>query len=65
MKLIPKKTTCYKRPKETAEHFCIGLSTLWLWTKTRLDFPQPIKMGARVTLFDINAIEAWLQSQNN
>lgn len=53
----------YARIKEASAHFSISRSTLWHWCKTRPDFPKPIKAGQRVTLFDLNAIDAWLQSQ--
>ncbi|NML85607.1 MAG: AlpA family phage regulatory protein [Polaromonas sp.] len=38
-------------------------STLWQWTKSRHGFPQPLKAGEKVTLFDINAIDAFLKAQ--
>lgn len=53
----------YARPKEACQHIKVSLSTLWHWCKTREGFPQPIKAGQRVTLFDLNAIDVWLQSQ--
>ena len=53
----------YARIKEASAHFSISRSTLWHWCKTRDGFPKPIKAGQRVTLFDLNAIDAWLQSQ--
>ena len=53
----------YARPKEACRHLQISRSTLWHWCKTRPDFPKPIKAGQRVTLFNLNAIDAWLQSQ--
>lgn len=52
-----------ERPRPTAHYLKISLSTLWHWCKTREGFPKPIKAGQRVTLFDLNAIDAWLQSQ--
>ena len=48
------------RAKRAAQHFDIGVSTLWLWAKTRPGFPPPIKAGKGVTLFDIAAIENYL-----
>jgi predicted DNA-binding transcriptional regulator AlpA len=53
----------YARAKAACAHFQIGRSTLWQWTKTRHGFPQPLKAGEKVTLFDINAIEAFLKAQ--
>lgn len=53
----------YARAKRTCEHFQIARSTLWQWTKSRDGFPQPLKAGEKVTLFDINAIDAFLKAQ--
>ena len=53
----------YARPKQTAQHLRISTSTLWLWSKTRADFPKPIKAGLRTTLFDLTAINDWLRQQ--
>ncbi|MGE0347702.1 MAG: helix-turn-helix transcriptional regulator [Hydrogenophaga sp.] len=49
------------RAKQAAQHFGIAHSTLWLWVKSKEGFPQPIKASARVTLFDIDAIEQFLR----
>lgn len=53
----------YLRARGVCEHFQIARSTLWLWAKTRPGFPQPLKAGEKVTLFDLNAIETYLVSQ--
>ena len=53
----------YARAKTACAHFQIARSTLWQWTKTRHGFPQPLKAGQKVTLFDINAIDAFLKAQ--
>jgi predicted DNA-binding transcriptional regulator AlpA len=50
----------FARTKETCERYKIARATLWRWVKDRKDFPKPIKAGARVTLFDLNAIDAYL-----
>lgn len=55
----------YARAKPASKYFQIGVSTLWQWSKTRDGFPKPFKAGARVTLFDLNAIEAYLKSGAN
>lgn len=52
----------YARAKKAAAHFQISLSTLWGWAKNRNNFPKPLKAGRRTTLFDINAIDAYLKS---
>jgi len=51
----------YRRAKEVCEYFRIARSTLWLWVKIRPGFPQPLKAGPRVTLFDIVAIAEYLR----
>jgi predicted DNA-binding transcriptional regulator AlpA len=53
----------YARAKLACDHFQIARSTLWSWTKSRPGFPQPLKAGEKVTLFDINAIDAFLKAQ--
>lgn len=52
----------YARAKEAAAHFRIGRSTLYEWL-SRPGFPQPFKASQRVTLFDLNAIDAYLKAQ--
>jgi predicted DNA-binding transcriptional regulator AlpA len=55
----------YARARVACAHFLIARSTLWQWTKSRKEagFPQPLKAGEKVTLFDINAIDAFLKAQ--
>ena len=53
----------YGRPKEAAALLKVHVSTLWVWVKELDGFPQPFKAGTRVTLFDLNAINAWLQNR--
>jgi predicted DNA-binding transcriptional regulator AlpA len=52
----------YARAKAACAHFQIARSTLWQWIKTRHGFPQPLKAGPKVSLHDLNAIEAFLKS---
>lgn len=52
----------YARARTASKHFNISESTLWLWAKTRPGFPQPLKAGPRTTLFEINAIDAFLKA---
>jgi predicted DNA-binding transcriptional regulator AlpA len=53
----------YARAKTACAHFGIARSTLWQWAKAREGFPRPLKAGEKVTLFDINAIDAFLKAQ--
>lgn len=53
----------YARVTGTAAHFSVSKSTIWNWTKTRSGFPQPFRAGERVTLFDLDAIDAFLKSE--
>lgn len=53
----------YERAKGVCAHFKIARSTLWLWAKTRHGFPQPLRAGEKVTLFDLAAIDAFLKAQ--
>lgn len=51
------------RPCEAANFLRIGLSTFWLWAKTRPDFPPIYKIGRGVSLVDEAALSAWRDSQ--
>ena len=42
--------------------FPISKSTLWAWVKQG-KFPSPLKLGARITVWDSRHIEAWLMSR--
>jgi prophage regulatory protein len=53
----------YARASRASKHFQIGRATLWQWVKDRPGFPKPLKASSRVTLFDIAAIERFLQAQ--
>jgi predicted DNA-binding transcriptional regulator AlpA len=55
----------YARAKTACKHFQISHSTLWNWVRDRHGFPQPLKAGAKVTLFDLNAIDAFLKAQSS
>ena len=40
-----------------AKRFQIGISTVWMWSKTRPDFPKPRKLGGRVTVWDVSELD--------
>lgn len=56
-------TPRYARARAAASYFQIGKSTLWAWVANRPGFPQPVKAGPKTTLFDLNAIDAFLKAQ--
>lgn len=51
------------RPKQAAELLGIGIATLWRWAKERSDFPKPIHLSARCTVFNGTALVAWRDAQ--
>ena len=58
------KKSDFRRPKQAAERYQIGESTLWEWAAKRVGFPKPFKAGPRVTLFDCSAIDTYLRGQS-
>jgi len=48
------------RPTQAAQKFAIGLSTLWLRVKNDPQFPKPIKLGPRTTIFLEHELDAYL-----
>ncbi len=51
------------RPKEAATLLGIGTATLWRWCREREDFPRPIKLSPRCTVFDGAALLHWRDAQ--
>lgn len=50
----------YLRAKEVAEYLGIGMSTVWLYAKQGKLNPK--KISSRVTVFNIDNIEAFIES---
>jgi len=50
----------YLRPRGVCEYLKIARSTLHNWVKHRHGFPQPVKAGPGVTLFDQAEIDAYM-----
>jgi prophage regulatory protein len=56
-------TAASLRPRQAAEFLGIGHSTLWRWAKERADFPQPIVIGPRTTVWATEKLLAWRDAQ--
>lgn len=44
---------------EVADHFRVSRSTIWRWTKTSPNFPQPVIIGSGTTRWRVVDIEAF------
>lgn len=51
----------FLRPKDAAELLGVGESTFWRWAKDRPDFPEPIRLSARMTVFSRNDLMRWVE----
>jgi prophage regulatory protein len=51
------------RPRQAADFLGIGESTFWRWAKEREDFPKPIRLGPRTTVFPLDKLTAWRDAQ--
>lgn len=40
----------------------VGPATVWRWVKAG-NFPKPFKLGARVTVWDSEAVDAWISQR--
>ncbi|SDH82444.1 helix-turn-helix transcriptional regulator [Paraburkholderia phenazinium] len=49
------------RPAQAAVKLGIGTSTLWHKAKVEPDFPRPVKVSARVTIFLERDLDAYLE----
>lgn len=52
------------RIKEINERFCIPISTIWDWVK-KGNFPKPIKLGERFTVWKESDLNEWLDSKQS
>ena len=53
------------RVKDLAEMLDMGESTIWkLASDKNSDFPRPIKITSRLTVWKEEDIQAWLDTQN-
>jgi prophage regulatory protein len=48
------------RPAQAAEKLAIGVSTLYLKAKNDPDFPKPVKLGPRTTIFLENELDEYI-----
>ncbi len=48
------------RPKQAAEFIGVSTRTLWRYTRTQSDFPVPLKLSPRATIFFENELAEWL-----
>lgn len=51
------------RPSKAAEHLGIGVSTFWRYAKEIPDFPKPVKLSSRCTIFFESELNAWLANR--
>jgi prophage regulatory protein len=51
------------RPAQAAKFLGIGESTFFRWAKDRADFPKPIKLGPRTTVYPLDKLTAWRDAQ--
>jgi len=52
------------RPKQAAAYLGIGVATFWRWASERADFPKLIRLSARCTVVDSDALVAWRDAQS-
>jgi predicted DNA-binding transcriptional regulator AlpA len=50
------------RPQQAAAKLGISVPTLYRWSRVRAGFPQPQKLGERVTVFDEGELDEFLTS---
>jgi prophage regulatory protein len=52
------------RAKEAALLLGIGVTTLWRWAKERPDFPKPLRLSQKVTVFPGDKLIEWRDAQS-
>lgn len=54
----------YMRPRQAAATAGVGVTTFWRLAQ-RPDFPRPIRLSARLTLFDAAALRRWFEEHRS
>lgn len=52
----------YLRITDVVKKIGMGRSTIWLWSKEG-KFPKPIKFSTKVTVWEEEKIDEWIQSK--
>lgn len=51
------------RPAQAAGILGVSLTTLWRWARTRPDFPKPIRLGEKTTVFNEHELDQFIASK--
>lgn len=51
------------RVKEVAQKLGIGISTVWLYRKKDVSFPQPVSLSERITVWYEHEVNAYMTSK--
>jgi predicted DNA-binding transcriptional regulator AlpA len=52
------------RPKDAAVALGISPATFWRWQKERQDMPRGMRLSARCTVYDLDALLQWRDSHS-
>ncbi|GAB6044822.1 hypothetical protein JCM11957_04200 [Caminibacter profundus] len=58
------KEPLYKRANEIAEMFSIGRATLYKYLNEDPEFPKPLKVSSKVTLWNVWEIEEYFKKRS-
>jgi len=51
----------YLRAKQVAEYLSVGLSSVWAMAKNNPDFPRPLRLGPRTTVWDRDQLDTFVE----
>ncbi|XTI73328.1 helix-turn-helix transcriptional regulator [Acidithiobacillus sp. AC3] len=52
----------YARPDQVAKYLGVHVSTIYRWSQECADFPKRRKIGPSASAYDLNEIDAWVDS---
>ncbi len=56
-------TTKYLRVNDVAAFLAVNRSTIYRWIKSNPNFPRPIQLGERSTVFDLDELKEFVSSK--
>ncbi len=55
----------YLRVNDAAKFLAVSRATLYRWIKSNPNFPKPIQLGERSTVFDLDELKAFIEHRRS
>jgi prophage regulatory protein len=60
MSTVKEVPPAYLRPGQLAQHLGVSEAAIWLWAKQKPQFPKPVRLGRRCTVWRVADVEKFM-----